>query len=346
MICHQGALKFEVFIVELLLKIKNNIVRFKFKLAFISLFLVALPSICVAFFDDINKDHIYYQPLYFLKSNNIVVGYPDNTYKPQEYLVRAIAAKIVLSAYENDANYKLQIPDLDGTITYKDIPHNAWFSKYMVKAEEFGVLGRDADGNFKPNAPITRAEFMKLVMEPSGLDLEAFDDTQLFADIPTHAWFAKYMNFAGTFGLIAADKGNNLRPSDLVSRGEAAETGYLLYLMLKKENTDMVIQELEANIDQTQHYLTIGKGFAARRSAAIAMGLGQHLSDTDNNNKKFQAYGRLAKGNAYGVNYHILNQVKAPNAEEWLKKADTELAEAEKLDKDLKNSIDKVKNKL
>lgn len=318
-------------------------VRSKLAICIVSIFSSAIPTISSAFFSDVDKDSIYYQPIYFLHSNKLIVGYPDNTYKPNEYLIRSIAAKVVLSAYENDDHYKLNIPDLNSSHVFIDANYDSWFSKYMVKAEEFQAFGRDADGYLKPNDPLTRAQFMKLVLAPSGLDLESYDDVQIYSDVPEYAWFAKYMNFAGTFGLIVADKDNNLRPSDIVNRGEAAETSYLLYLMLKKDNTDMVLAELEANIDQTLHYLDIGKDFAARRSAAIAIGLGQNLYEIDKKNPIFLARAQLAKANAYSVNYHILKAVKSPDANQWLDLAKTKLDEAVNADSSLNNKANQIK---
>lgn len=318
-------------------------VKSKLTTCAVSIVLAAIPSICSAFFSDVDKDNIYYQPIYFLHSNNLIVGYPDNTYKPNEYLIRSIAAKVVLSAYENDDQYKLSIAEPDPSNTFMDASYDSWFTKYMLKAEEYEAFSRDADGYFKPYDPLTRAQFMKLVLAPSGLDLESYDDVQLYSDVPEYAWFAKYMNFAGTFGLIVADKDNNLRPSDIVNRGEAAETGYLLYLMLKKDNTEMVLKELEANIDQTLHYTNIGKDFAARRSAAIAIGLGQNLYNIDNKNSTFLANAQLAKANAYSVNYHILKAAKSPEANQWLELAQTKLDEAVKTDSSVSDRANSIK---
>lgn len=315
----------------------------KLTICVVSIFLAAMPSFCSAFFSDVDKDNIYYQPIYFLHSNHLIVGYPDNTYRPNEYLTRSIAAKVVLSAYENDDQYKLTIPEIDPSQSFIDASYDSWFTKYMLKAEEYQAFGRDADGYFKPYDPLTRAQFMKLVLTPSELDLESFDDVQLYSDVPDYAWFAKYMNFAGTFGLIVADKDNNLRPSDIVNRGEAAETGYLLYLMLKKDNTDMVLAELGANIDQTIHYASIGKDFAARRSAAIAIGLGQNLYDINNKNSVFLANAQLAKANAYSVNYHILKAAKSPDANQWLELAKTKLDEAIKSDSSVVDRANSIK---
>lgn len=314
----------------------------KMHIIFASMIFVALPMVCSAFFSDIDKDNIYYQPIFFLQSNNLIVGYPDNTYKSNEYLTRSIAAKVVLSAYEYDEKYKLDIPELDPGMEFMDSTYDSWFAKYMIKAGEFGVLGKDSDGYLKPENAITRSEFMKLILEPAGLDLESYDDKQIYSDVPEYAWFAKYMNFAGMYGLAVADRDENLRPSELVNRGEAAESGYLLYLMLKKDKTDMVLQELQANIDQTIHYLNIGKDFAARRSAAIAIGLGQNLYDTDPKNKVFLAYAKLAKANAYSVNYHILNQVKSPDAQAWLDLAKNKIEEALSTDIDSKTTADQI----
>ncbi len=293
--------------------------------------LLIIPSITGALqFADVAEENIYFLPIHQLRGLGIVRGYPDNTFHPYDPLTRSVAAFIVLTAYQTDKDYHLEIPDLDPSSTYADMAPSDWYAKYLVKADQLGIWGPDADGNYNPTKPITRAEFFKLVLVPSGLDLDPLDDQQYFPDVPNYAWFAKYMNFAGMNGLVIPDRDQNLYPSQVLNRGEAAEMGYALYLILKSQNHSLLYSQLIANLERAIYYLDNGKILAAKRNASFAVGLGQKLINDDPTNNTYLGAAKMAKAINYAINYQILKPVlyQAEQTASWHNKSTSKLIEA------------------
>lgn len=89
---------------------------------------------------------------------------------------------------------------------------------------------------------LTRAEFVKMIINSANLQLEKADLNLLknFTDIDKYQWFAPYVAYAIEYGLVSgqeAQKNNALRefrPNDNISRAEASKI--LTSLILKDAN--------------------------------------------------------------------------------------------------------------
>lgn len=269
---------------------------------------LVMPAISFAVnFSDVPADSNYELPIHFLRSRGIVTGYPDNTYRPQQVLTRGVAARVILSAYQNSPIYHLNVPDLDPASTFPDMNVTDPFAKYLVKATQLGIMSTDANGNYNPQQSMTRAEFMKLLIYPSGIDISSYQTQKLYDDVFINSWYTQYMNFAGINGLILPDQENKLYPSQIVSRGEAAEMGYALLLIVRKDETVTLLNQLRAHIDKAFYFMDRQNLLSAKRNAGFAVGIGQALYDTDATNTEYVAHAKLAKAVSYTINYWLIH---------------------------------------
>ncbi len=95
---------------------------------------------------------------------NIVNGYQDGTFRPGNSITRAEALKIILktkgvtvSGGERAGNH------------FSDCDAEDWFASYVVYAYENNMINGYTDGTFRPNAPVTRAEFAKMISDINGI---------------------------------------------------------------------------------------------------------------------------------------------------------------------------------
>jgi hypothetical protein len=87
---------------------------------------------------------------------NIVDGYDDNTFRPNEAITRAAALKIILEAADID--------DLDDTETdFDDVSESDWYAKYLAFASSNNIISGYEDGLFHGDYEITRAQVCKIV---------------------------------------------------------------------------------------------------------------------------------------------------------------------------------------
>lgn len=112
-------------------------------------------------------------------------------------------------------------------VSYRDVPENAWCAEAVRQATERWLTAGTGDGNFAPNAPVTRAMFVVMLSRlHQGTDGGAvIDGSSTFADVPTDAWYASAARWAADQQIVLGDNGS-FRPSADITR-EALAT--LLY---------------------------------------------------------------------------------------------------------------------
>lgn len=181
-------------------------------------------------FKDIKAENDYYVAINYLKENSIINGYEDNTFKPSQKINRAEALKMISAAAGLDSND----PENPTEKPFTDTPLEAWYSKYLSKAKEKGIIEGYKDGSFHPEKNINLAETLKMYFEAIAKTTAEFDyiSTQdvLFIDTAQDAWYSKYTSYAGAKNIINIYNDNNINPEQSMTRGYLAE---IIYRTLK-----------------------------------------------------------------------------------------------------------------
>lgn len=95
--------------------------------------------------------------------------------------------------------------------------HSSYDAIEYVQSEGI-VVGYD-DGTYKPDQPINRAEFIKIIMESITDDISGSD---CFPDV-TDQWFAGYVCTAEVMGIISGYPDGEFKPADNINFAEAAK---------------------------------------------------------------------------------------------------------------------------
>jgi len=101
-------------------------------------------------FSDVDNNYWAYDQIVTAKENGYVKGYEDGTFKPNNYISRAEAAKLIsniIGYYEGDA---AMFKDIN------DIPD--WSISAVTALADREIITGYTDGSFKPSAEITRSE--------------------------------------------------------------------------------------------------------------------------------------------------------------------------------------------
>lgn len=100
-----------------------------------------------------------------LANRNIVKGYPDGTFRPNQTVDRDEFAAMLKAAFNEPAKRRIS----SGS-DYRDVPQGYWASPAIKEAYEAGFMSGYPGGNFRPQQPVTRAEALASLAQTLNLN--------------------------------------------------------------------------------------------------------------------------------------------------------------------------------
>jgi len=114
--------------------------------------------------------------------------------------------------------------------TFADIPKHgpAGYDEDLKKrviytAVELGIINGYADNTVRPDAQITRAEALKILILAANLPPPNDEIFSHFSDVPRSAWYTLYVDRAVRDGLVSGYKDGTFKPGNIMSRAEFAK---------------------------------------------------------------------------------------------------------------------------
>ena len=175
-----------------------------------------------------------------------LVGYADGTFEPDRNMTRAevttMFARLLTEKMAADQTY---------SNTFSDVAKSHWAANYIGYMQQFGIITGYADGSFRPDASVTRAEFAAIASRFERLT----EGTKSFSDVPSSHWAAKYINFAATRGWVNGYADGTFRPNNSITRAEvAAVTCRLLERNADQSYIRSHLSELRAFTDVSESH--------------------------------------------------------------------------------------------
>lgn len=172
-----------------------------------------------ATFTDVAPDSQYFDGLNFLVNKGIVGGFADGTFRIEQKLTRAELIKAIVTAKRR---YPLH---LNYNNCFKDVKEE-WFSPQVCFAKSQGWISGFADGTFKPQDQLTKAETVKILVTAFELK-EGRAEFKAFEDVRPESWYYQDIKTAQTNNLIEQNPLLEFfEPDAKISRGEAFEILY------------------------------------------------------------------------------------------------------------------------
>jgi hypothetical protein len=99
--------------------------------------------------------------------------------------------------------FALACPTYAGKGTFADVPASHDYFEAIETLSADGVINGYPNNRFKPDNPVTRAEFAAMLCRAFGYEdqAEAMKDAVFFRDVDSH-WAAGYINFAYAIGIV------------------------------------------------------------------------------------------------------------------------------------------------
>ena len=175
-----------------------------------------------------------------------LVGYTGGTFGPERNMTRAevttMFARLLTEQIEADKTY---------SNTFSDVPKGYWAANYIGYMQQFGIITGYSDGSFRPDAPVTRAEFAAIASRFEKLT----EGSKSFTDVPDTYWAARYINFAATRGWVTGYSDGTFKPENTITRAEvAAATCRLLERSADQSYIRGHLKELRTFADMTESH--------------------------------------------------------------------------------------------
>ena len=141
-----------------------------------------------------------------------LIGYPDGNFAPNKGMTRAeVATMFTRLLKERPVKWKHYNAGLS------DIRPGDWYADTVGYAVQKGIVSGYPDGSFKPNKPITRAEFASIA---SRFDALAQGNAIAFSDLAPSHWGYRAIGSAASKGWISGYPDNTFRPEQAITRAE------------------------------------------------------------------------------------------------------------------------------
>ncbi len=88
-----------------------------------------------------------------LAERNMVVGYPDGTFRPEQAVQRDEFAAMIRQAFDQE-----QVRQISSGSAYKDVPRDYWAVSAIEEAYQQGFMNSYPNNSFRPNKPMSRSQ--------------------------------------------------------------------------------------------------------------------------------------------------------------------------------------------
>lgn len=131
-------------------------------------------------YQDVPKDHPAYQAVLKLSGQKVIKGVDGTTFQPEQPVTRGQAAAII------NRVLKLKATSSNG---FTDVSPNYQFAADIAAIREAGVIKGFADGSFRPNNNMTKAEMAVIVQRAFKLNQQGVQTASMpYSDIVPGYW--------------------------------------------------------------------------------------------------------------------------------------------------------------
>ena len=142
-------------------------------------------------------------------------GYGDDTFRPHGNITRAEMVTLFFRILTDDYRER----HWTTSNPFSDISQDDWYNNAVSVINRMGILSGYADGSFRPNAPVTRAEMSTIAATFALLENAPIYTDTTFSDISGH-WAKEYIEIASSVGWVQGYDDGSFQPNAPITRAE------------------------------------------------------------------------------------------------------------------------------
>ncbi|MBU8881147.1 S-layer homology domain-containing protein [Bacillus sp. FJAT-29790] len=163
-------------------------------------------------FNDVSNGHWAKNEIAYLTSKEIITGYSNGSFLPENRLTRAHAAVLLVRALDLPLT---NLPSLD----YKDVNTNSLYYKEIAAVTRAGIMnGSNGNTIFNPEGTLTRAQMAAILARAYKLNGTI---SPIFNDVPSDFWAHEEIHaLAANKVTTGYEVDHTFRPNNPVTRGQ------------------------------------------------------------------------------------------------------------------------------
>ncbi|TFE04033.1 S-layer homology domain-containing protein [Jeotgalibacillus salarius] len=182
--------------------------------AAMALGLSTFPAAVDASFSDVS---IYQDEIDYLTERNIIQGYDNDEFRPNNTVTRLQAVQMILRGLQVE-------PDGENSAEFSDINAGDYGYDEISAAVELGIISgktnsKTGEQYFDPYAPLTRSQMAKILTNAYALEEEW---NYFFADISHDHWAKDYVDTLASHGISTGYEDRTFRPDQQIKRSHFA----------------------------------------------------------------------------------------------------------------------------
>ncbi|MGM9927457.1 MAG: S-layer homology domain-containing protein [Bacillus sp. (in: firmicutes)] len=171
-------------------------------------------------FLDFSKNHYAYSAVQTLTNQNIISGYNDGTFRPDQSVTRGQAAAIINRVLKRTSQQ---------TNSFTDVSSSHTFAKDIEAIKELGIINGFPDGTFRPNDTMTRAQMAVIVKNAFSLNKDKITSSaanDVYQDISSSYWAYEAIITMNIIDSTSVFKTSHYRPTDKATRADFSAAVY------------------------------------------------------------------------------------------------------------------------
>ena len=166
-------------------------------------------------FSDVSAGDWYYEAVRFVHERDLMNGYSDGRFGPNDPLSRAQLAQILFN--------KEGRPRVDYLLDFSDVADEAWYTEAIRWAASQGIVGGYGDGTFGPNDPITREQLAVMLWRYSGSPAATNKELHFNDESEISGFALEALRWAVESGILNGYGDGRLGPQGQATRAQVAQ---------------------------------------------------------------------------------------------------------------------------
>lgn len=166
------------------------------------------------------RGHWAEQYIALLQKRGTIGGFPDGTFKPNDYITRAQFAAI--------ASRALNLPPAGRAANFRDVPAKYWGANAISQVSDAGLVTGFPDGSFRPEDKITRAQALVILakaLQSPNADTAGLSRYKDGNTVPTWA-LPSVAKAANANIIVSYPDAQAIKPNELATRADVAALTY------------------------------------------------------------------------------------------------------------------------